>query len=226
MRLAGLTGFILGLMIFVSTAAQAQSCVAPRPVIQVKTLETPVTFDISKSVTELSAMEMTGTSPFPAHYHTEIGGVMSGEITVSHNMIFSHTQTDEARCVFLKQVTVTIEISPSIYIASDFQGRSCWFKEIFAHEAKHVAVERAVMNKYAGRFTDALNLILMEPADYTVPVASDKGFEQAQRELQTGMEHALGVMFNQMTRERNERQQAIDTLEEYQRIARICSTSS
>jgi hypothetical protein len=222
----------LGFMaLFMGLAAgEAQGCgLAPaRPAVYVTTSETPVAFDLNRSMHELNQLKTGTVSPYPAHYHADVGGAMSGAVAVEHRMQF-HIRIDEQTgqgCVALAEIAIDINIEPKIFIASDLQNQTCLFKEIFAHETKHVEVDRALIDKYKAQFTDGLNMVLMEPADYISEMAPAAGLPSVQHRLQTDIEATLTVLFTKMMEERQGVQQEIDTLHEYERIGRACQASS
>ena len=211
------------------TPAHASACgdTAPaRPIIHISTAETPVAFNLKKSVAQLNHMDIDTKSPFPSSYHTDVGGVMSGEIAVTHKMKFNTLVTDGKQCATLREVDVEISISPTVFIASDFQDQPCWFKQIFAHETKHVEVDRAIMKKYAGQMTDGLNLALMDPADYTTGWVDTTAIGDMKDNMQAGIDQAIEVMFNKMMADRRKRQQQVDSRDEYERISAACKPNS
>ncbi len=216
---------LLALIMFLP--AQANGCdQAPYPVVRIRVAETPAEFDLTRSVQELSRMPVGAPSPYPSHYHTEVGGVMNGEIALDHKETFGGAQAGDKACVMLKQIEITLTISPTIYIASDFQDQTCWFREIFEHESKHVETDRALIKKYQARITDGLNMMLMMPSDYASGWIETSAVEGAQYDMQAGIENALEVLFNTMMRERAEMQREVDSVHEYNRIARACRASS
>lgn len=219
--------FVGLLALVMMLSAEAFGCEqAARPAVRISLAETPAEFDLTHSVADLSRMPVDTQSPYPSHYHTEVGGVMNGEITLEHRVVFNRDAADGRECVILKEIIVELSISPTIYIASDYQSQTCLFKQIFAHESKHVEIDRALVRKYEGRIADAMNMMLMMPADYSSGWLDPAEAEGVQYDMQVGLENALEVLFNKMMRERNERQQEVDSLDEYTRITRACQVSS
>ncbi len=221
-RLLGL----LALLVCVPASVMACELAPVRPAIHIHVSETPVAFDLSQSIEDLNQVPIDTKSPYPSSYHTDVGGVMSGEVAVEHRLSFHKDKLGENFCVSLGEVNITITTRPKIYIASDFQDQTCWFKQTFLHEAKHVEIDRALIEKYEGQFTDGLNMILMEPADYSSGWVESSAMAGAQYQIQFGVERALEVLFAKMVRERQEKQQEVDSLHEYTRISRACQVSS
>ena len=208
-------------------ANASYACVAemPRPEINISTKEVPIRFDVSRTVNELNKFEIDTVSPYPSHYHTHIGGVMNGRIELLHNIRYGRYESGNERCTAIESVDIELSIKPTIFIAKDYQDQPCWFKQIFEHEAKHVDVDRKIMHEYAERISDGINLAIMIKQDYVTGWAAQKNLKTLERDLGEGVENSLTVLFNQMLQERDERQQAVDTIEEYQRIASACHSS-
>lgn len=223
---------LIGVMIFtiiLPLSAQTAECVSvPRPVVEINLHEVPVKFDISKSEQHLSAMNIHTRAALPHSDDIRVGGVMSGQLTLDHRIGFKLSDATQAgqQCLGLSHVKIDITIEPTIFIAQDYQKQSCWFKVIFEHEAKHIAVDRAILAKYQTQLTDALNMLMTEPQDYTVLVSDDQPLNLRQNDLQQGLEAALEVMFNKMMADRTQQQQAIDNKFEYARLGASCRNAS
>jgi len=221
---AGLTGLLVLVTLWTSEALGCDQ--VARPAVHISMKETPVEFDLSLPVAALNRMQHA--TPYPSNYHAEVGGVMNGEITLNHKTAFTRetNASGDKVCVVMKVIEVELSFSPTIYIASDLQHKTCLFKEIFAHESQHVDIDRDVVRKYQAQMTDGMNMMLMMPGDYSSGWIDTAGADHAQDNMQAGIENALAVLFNKMMRERNERQLAIDTQQEYGRITRSCQVSS
>ena len=211
-------------------SAKASECSAvPRPQIEINLHEVPVKFDVSKSEDYLSSLEMTTSKQFPHSVASKIGGGMSGQLTLDHRMGFKvhEAQSQDGQCLGLSHVIIDITIEPTIFIAQDYQTQSCWFKVIFEHETKHIDVDRAILAKYKDQLSDVLNMLLLEPQDYTILVSADQqSIDMRKTDLQQGLENALEVMFNKMMTDRTAQQQAIDSHHEYATLARACRSAS
>lgn len=218
---------LLALAALLPVRAMACDFAPVRPVIHVTAVEAPVKFDTSRPIAALNEMGVN-KAPYASHYHADIGGMMNGAVTVEHNMTFRTQEGDSAgqTCLILSEIGLRLSIDPTIYIASEFRQQACLFKEIFDHESKHVAVDRALVEKYRYQFIGALNLVLMMPADYLVTDISPGGIDHAQKRIQAEIESAIEVMFAKMMAERAERQLAVDSHDEYGRIARTCQPPS
>lgn len=228
MRRNALSACLLALAFCIWPGSQAFACElsSARPVVTVTTIETPVRYDLTRSVEQLNGMDIDTVSPYPSNYHTNVGGLMSGQVAVEHKIAFNHETLGDRSCVSVDAVELVISISPKIFIASDFQDQTCWFKEIFAHESKHVDADRKLISTHKGRFVDGVNMTFMQPRDFSSGWIEASDENAAETEITANIEDTIRVLFKQMLEERQQKQQDIDSLHEYNRISRACHQSS
>lgn len=148
---------------------------------------------------------------------------MSGEIRVEHQIGFVQERYEQMNkaCLHYDSLSVTMVINPTIYIAREHKPGTCRYKAILEHEKKHVEADRIVVNKYAKRIGDALRFALGKYGSSFGP------FEAGQVEaVQTRLQDYIGDIVKEevarMNEERITRQQAIDSLEEYERVRKMC----
>lgn len=223
MPVTGMGSIVQGMLpLFYLASADASSLAscpyAPPPVIFVEVSEGKATFNTDKSKEELAAEDLNTISPAagPA-FHSEIGGMMRGTLNLSHNMNFE--RDEEQGCIWLEEVHVQLYSEPHVYIASDFQDQACWFGEIFGHELKHIETDRAVMERWALLVEEGLRMALESPEDYMMAGPST---DYGQLALEQSVHNALGVVFEQMMRSRNNAQQETDSPQEYRRLSGGC----
>lgn len=196
----------------------------PRPVIEVVVDAAPVAFDTKKTREELAQLEINTASPWPQAYHTMVGGVMQGRISADHKITFNRLSDKDSGtgCVWFDKIQIILRIDPKIYIAGELRNNSCWFREVFAHEAKHVEEDHALMGKFGAQIGDGLKMSFAAPADYisgNVPLVV---IDAIQKRMESDVTQILTVMFEMMMRERAQRQQAVDSLGEYTLISSRC----
>jgi len=206
-------------------AAQGYLCgkSAP-PVITVNVVTGPVTFDTKQSADALRHIEIDTVSPWPETYHTAVGGIMQGRISADHKITFNRAKDVKrgSACVWFERIDVTLRADPKIYIANDLQDKTCWFREVFAHEAKHVAEDHALLERYKQRVKDGLYMVFSTHADYASGPVPLVGLKATQGQMKENVTQALNAMFAMMARERAQRQQSLDNLGEYIKISRGC----
>jgi hypothetical protein len=207
-----------------AVAGEALCAGLPPPVIDVKIRYGAVTFDTRRSMDELAGLRIDTASPWPESYHTGVGGVMQGAISTDHNIRFNRaTDAKTGRgCVWFDRVEVTLRLDPKIYIARDLQNKECWFREVFAHEAKHIEEDRALLEKYRRVVAQGLTFAFADTRDYAVGPIGASGMDTVRNYLENNVVDTVGGLINRMMRERAQRQQAIDNIGEYMQISRKC----
>lgn len=202
------------------------SCVRPpAPDIKVHVTEDPTYFDLEKSRDDLALFRNEANSGhLPSRYHGAVGGVMEGRFEAGFDVSYHQGLGAgfDRNCVSINRIDVHLVLEPTIYIASEFKDHACWFSEIFAHESKHVDVDREIAARYIGKIEAALGFAFQEPEDYAFVDVPDDSLAIAERDLEAAVKGAIGEMFGSMLRERMDAQVKIDNADEYIRIARAC----
>ncbi len=191
------------------------------PKIEILPRTHEIHYDYTKSEAELSQFHIDTKNPYGGDVITDVGGLMQGGIKALSSMqigTLTHSGKGET-CMWYKNIKFEIWISPTIYINKKYPKGGCEAKAILGHEHKHVNVDRRVVNKYSELIGQALMKEIKRRYLYgPVPTANE-------RELQARMEEHIKSIIDrytaQMNQERMERQQGVDSLEEYQRVNRI-----
>lgn len=220
--LFGLEILAAGMLWTQASAPQLRCSRQPPPPVRVIPSLGQTRHDNSLSQRDLNKMDIDTVNPY-GNRETHVGGLMSGEIRVEHKVGFVQEvyQQFNQICVHYDTVTVNMVINPTIYIASEHKPGSCRYRAIFGHEEKHVEADRVVVNKYARRIGEALSFALNKyGATYGPFPASQIG--EAQRRLQAYIDGIVKTEVDAMNVERLSVQQAIDSLEEYERVRRLC----
>ena len=218
--------FLLAVTLHAAPARAADSlCGHPaRPAIDVTVISAPVAFDTKRTKEELALLEINTASPWPQAYHTIVGGVMQGKISADHKISFNRAsdKADGTGCVWFNKIEVTLRIDPKIYIAGELRNNSCWFRAVFAHEVRHAEEDLALMGKFGTQINGGLHLAFNTPADYSSGNVPLVVIDALQKRMEGDVTQILNVMLEMMMRERAQRQQAIDSLNEYVRINSQC----
>lgn len=218
--------------ILVPQTAKAQAVCGdgtePPPVISVQVSADQPQFDTRKPEKELSSLRSDSTASGRHIYHAGTGGLMSGEITMRHQLKFTplYRADIDMTCLAVKEINIAIHLLPKIYIARELHDNGCLFREIFEHELEHVAIDRALMEKYRMRVKDALNMLLLKPEDYISPPAMALEIDAMAEKMHGAFARPLDAIFTAMHRERIEVQSNFDSRGEYARIIRACRHAS
>lgn len=212
----------------VSLPAQCHGAPQP-PVVNIKVSEGPIRFDTDKTRQQLTDMRAESPiySPYsPDELHNNlVGGMMSGVLRLDHKMNFvQHYNPDTGDgCLYLDDVEVQLHLSPKVYIAKEFSKDECWFREIFAHELKHLDVDRAISEEYQTRIQHALGMALDVPGTYWSGPTAKRDMQTAKARIKDQVEAILNAAFKSMSEERAYKQRYVDTPEEYAAINNACA---
>jgi len=193
------------------------------PKIKVLPSKSEVKYDFTKSKYDLERFDIDTVSPYQRHQKTHVGGLMSGKIQLTYQTEFMQETYDRYQmgCVYIKQINVKMHIEPTIYVASDHKRGTCRHEAILAHEKKHVREDQLIVNKYARIIGNDIKAAL-NASGYSFGPYSTRDIPARQERLQGKLEQLVKTRHNQMESERQKRQQAIDSLQEYERVRKVC----
>lgn len=204
-------------------AAEASWCKPDKPArVTIKANTDQVSYDFSKSEKDLNKFNVDTVNPYGNNVITDVGGLMKGGIETRQAMQFS-TLTHKGLgqvCYWYDKVDVLVHIHPTIYIASEFPRGSCKHEAIMGHEHKHVQVDREIVNKYVALIGKAVKAEVDRNMIFgPLPVAEGKATEAW---LQRRISSIVKQYTDMMDAERRTRQQAVDSLPEYERVNKMC----
>ncbi len=193
------------------------------PRIDISASDTSVRYDHTKYQEQLDTLGTDTKSPYGEGVRTHVGGLMSGEVSVSQNIrIMQETYpTLNSGCLYIDSVKVNIHIKPTIYIAREFPKEGCMYAAVMEHEKKHIAVDRKIVNKYTNLIVHGLDKALKK-AGYAQGPYSTGRLETEQKRIQDYTQAIVNAYAQQMTEERKRLQQEVDSLQEYQRVNNLC----
>lgn len=219
--LFGIEGLAAGLLYMNVAAIECKR--QPLPPVRVSPSKSMIQYDHSKSQNQLDRMEIDTVNPYGNSRKTHVGGLMSGEIRVEHQIGFVQERYDALgqACLHYDSVNVTMTINPTIYIASENKAGSCRYHAILEHEKKHVEADRIVVNKYAKRIGDAVSFAINKYGATFGPFEVER-IPSIQAKLQAYVDGIVKGEVEAMNKERMQMQQAIDSYEEYERVSNQC----
>lgn len=221
-------GLVIGLLAGANSPARADLgqygwCKAENaPVIEVKTSTDQVFWDYSKSEKDLNGFTIDTVNPYGKNVITDVGGLMQGGIVIGEQMSFrtiTHNRMQQM-CFWYDKVTVSLHIKPTIFIASEFPQNTCKHNAIKEHELKHIQVDREIVNKYAALVGAGVKQELDKQRVFgPYKVEQSKQVEA----YMSGRVEAVIKYYNAMMEdERKRRQQLVDSLNEYERVNKLC----
>lgn len=209
---------------FLSASAVADNWCRPSqaPNIQIKTSTDNIHYDFSKSEKDLNHFQIDTVNPYGNSVITDVGGLMQGGIQLAQTMRYgtlTNTKTQEI-CYWYTDVTVTLHIYPTIFVASEFPKGSCKHNAIIQHEHQHVIIDREIVNQFANTIGQGLRADLARQPVYGPVPLSQKG--QMENLLHARMQNFLSTYSASIDSERRRRQQALDNIHEYSRVNQMC----
>lgn len=227
---AALSAFVLLAGLLFVTSANAQSrpgwCQPDqRPKINIRPKSRDVEYDFSKSIAQINRKKIDTKSPYSDDVISRAGGLMSGGIRTNHRFKIA-TKTQRRRnlaCAWFDTITVRITIEPTIYVAREFDKGSCPRRAILEHEHKHISVDRKIVDKYAKQIGHAVKDYVDSNRVYG-PVRASR-LKNLQQRMSDHLSRVISQIGRRMERERNRRQQGIDTRQEYKRVREQCRES-
>jgi hypothetical protein len=151
-----------------------------------------------------------------------IGGLHISEIAPRYMLEFTLMELpkQQAVCLAPSAVSIVVEYAPRILMAKEYAPGSCKYKVILAHEMRHVGTDIVTLNEFLPQFEKAVteavrNMKPMGPmAPGSIDLAKDKMVDTVRAALTAAVEEFDHVRFN--------RQQLLDTRQEYLRGSHAC----
>lgn len=204
-------------------AGNPVTCTVPQaPVINVVPRTAAIDYDFSQSSDALTKKRTNTISPYAAGADTTTGGLRSDRPKMATKMQWG-TQTFPdlgIMCFWYKQIDITIDLSPKISVAKEFDDRGTCREAILEHERKHVKVDREVINKYALAIGKAVQNAVNTAGALGPYKVSDA--DAVQNKLQAHIQSAVSSQELLLYEEMSRRQNDVDSLDEYTRVSEIC----
>jgi hypothetical protein len=125
---------------------------------------------------------------------------------------------DGSFCAWPKTLTVSFGFQQRVvHVARDLPSASCIYREVLAHEMKHIAVDEALLRD----FTPLVRRRLEDVATQLAPVRA-RSENQAMQAFRRSLDSAMRATMQEFGRERDRRQAQVDTAEEYERVSKSC----
>ena len=214
---------LLGLAI-VHAPVYAQDECPPKPAGKVNIIwgSDNIQYDFTKSQAQMDRMDSDTENPYGRDVKTHVGGLMRGGVSIASRVQVATLTFPRTRkaCQWVESMNIDIRIDPKIYIAREHPQGSCRHKAILEHEMKHVFVDREIVKKYIPKMRS-----FMDKAVAKVGLVGPKDVNDVpkyQQKIIDYMESQLKKISDQLYAERQVKQQGIDTLAEYERVANMC----
>lgn len=198
------------------SSAHAQDCPPPREVpVELVIDDPPVTRDFSQPFAALH--RRAGTPPPDPRGGRLHLGVTIVRLAFGTELGFAMTSGLAGVCLRPQSIKLTLgHTLHQVLIASEVPRGGCLFQEVLEHEMRHVAVNRQTLATYAPRVREAA-------ARWAADAVARGGDSQAMAaSLRDQLGAAVKPVLDQLNTTRRNQQAAIDTPEEYRRLAASC----
>ncbi len=223
-QIAQITG-TTGLLLATPVASPFTCSITQAPIINIRPQTKEVLYDVGKTSAQLNQLKSNTISPYGLNADQTTGGLRHDQPTMTTTMKYNVIQdpVTQTICMSYNTINVDIQLQPKIYIAKEFNKGRC-AREVIKHENKHVTVDRQVINKYSKLMGTAIQKAVNE-AGAIGPFPVSRAPEL--QEMMAGhIENALSSIRLLMTNEMNQRQQQVDSLEEYEQVGQFCEKNA
>ena len=195
----------------------AALCSASKPRVSVRLATSKTRYIRNKSARTINQLHSTYGSG-------TVLGLAGGPIEIAMQGTFEVRTQKAKSCVQIRNVDVLFSAKPEVIIASNFKKGSCEYREILAHEQKHIRTTRRFMSEYAPKLRAEVNKIIKKARTrMMVPQGQET---RAQEQMQKEITNGLIAFQKKIIPILQERQTKIDTPEEYARVASGCKNWS
>lgn len=201
----------------------AISCTVPEsPRIYITPRTDPIQYEFGYTSAQLGEIKSDTVNPYGAGVDTTTGGLREDKPELKLEVSWKVREyQDGSICLWYDQVNVDIQLKPKIYVAKEFNQGKC--KEaILDHELKHVVVDREVMNKYS----QLIGVAVRDAVNNTGAVGpyNKADLDSVQQAMAEHIRNAVMQYQLPLQQEMRNRQQQVDSVEEYTRVSKICES--
>lgn len=178
--------------------------------------------DRSKSSDDLALMKTKSISPGYGGEFPVVGGMTEGTFEVKYAMEFTSSRRVllNESCLWAQTATITVNYTPTVYVASQYAETSCRAQATQEHEMRHVEADVDTLKQY-------IPYLKQITEDTTAkwgvrgPMKSEE-VEATQKVLSQEVATLLARATEDMERARIIRQTTIDSAAEYRRLSALC----
>lgn len=195
---------------------------APAPVITVDFQNMPAHYKSDLSSAELGNFKIDTTFSHGANEIFKVGGLTQSQVKTSYKMktlAQSNPQTHQS-CVWIESINIEVSYSPIVYIASEYKQGSCRYNITAQHELRHVNTDIITLNEHIKDLQAAVAAVASTLKVHEPFATND--IEKVRAYFTQKIEHTVQAQSDAMERRRAQRQQLIDTRQEYLRLSKEC----
>lgn len=220
-RLAALAIFGAASFLTMTDMAAAASCGQnpTRPVIDVRLDSPKPTYDLKKGIKSLNASSRVVGQGVAAGGFDQTLGLTS--IAVDSTMSAEMTgrpQSNGGYCWSISRMTFTVKAETVVYVAKEITRDSCLWREVLAHEGKHVSIAQSFLPKVDNYVRPKLSAALSRSV-------SARTNDEAGELMKKSVSRAASAALKDFMADLTERQLRLDTPAEYSRFSKACGNA-
>jgi hypothetical protein len=225
LRCAGRGAILLATLVLLlaspRAAALADTCgqaISP-PVVSVRTLVRPASYDFSRGIRDLSGDLNLAVPHGMSDFKYAVGATAVVAERESRWEMRGEQTPDGRQCWWITSLQITVTAHTKVYVAKEVPKDSCVWQEVMRHEAKHVKIDQ----KLFPRLVDTLRPKVVRQISKSVPARNQAEAEATMNKL---VNNAADAAIQAFQKKRNRSQLAIDTRDEYTRSNRLCGEAA
>lgn len=187
----------------------------PPPTVDFQFAMQPPAFN--RDLSSAALLQIRGSSAGEGH----VGGLTRNEVYRDVSMsILQKERMLGGTCVWPAQVTIKVELRPTVWVASEYAEGSCRYNIAYSHELTHVKIARDTLAEFMPG-VEQLARASVEAIGVQGPL-QDGGAAAAQEAMLAQVNGALTTALDRVNMVLEQRQAVIDTPEAYDRQSRAC----
>jgi uncharacterized protein YutD len=206
-------------------SSAAELCKMSKPTqINVKPSTQEVLLITNRSLAEMQNFETNTVNPHGFGSGVSVTqGLAKGQINTKAEVRLNYLTYPRlgVACIWYESIDISLDIDPHVYIAKEVYRDRCMGAAVLEHEMKHVNVDRAIVNKYANIMGQKIYEELRKRGFMAGPVKAEEAEAVAERMKHTVLQ-IVEMENKRMELDRADMQAAVDTAEEYKRVADMC----
>lgn len=215
-----------GSALILASGNQIKCEIPQKPTINVELDSHPVKYKTHLSMAAIQSVDTDTIDPYGTHGragtsvmqgYMEAGIEMNASVSLSQKTWPMHRKG----CVWYDEITITMTIDPTIVIAREVYRDKCMRHAVIEHEVKHVNVDRRVVNEYSKIIANNLYQALRKQGLIT-ELIPQRHMKRMGERMQENVFAIIRKEYKKMDATRMKKQQAVDSLDEYERVAAMC----
>lgn len=213
---------VLGLLgLCVASASRAAECESyPNVPVAVTPRFDEPRYDLNIDLASLQAMAKDSRRGIPEnHQGLTLGLTHYMPVVELHVPVKTITYPDGIVCSYVERADAVIGYRDVVvYIPQEVAQGTCGFDEVMAHEQKHIAVNRAILDEFQPRIEQQLQAFLKLNS-----VFRQTNAEYAASLVRQKLQEILDQTSDEIFAENRRRQKEVDSHEEYMHITNSCN---